>query len=101
MALDYAVHATGNLVGGNLPPAPYGLVLAGQKSLAELTDSAVITIDRPAVLACTATVKLRIDIQRNGTALDPANSPIVLAGDQVRYFTIDKGSWKIRTAIYA
>lgn len=101
MALDYAVLALGNPVQGQLPAAPALPPLAGQKALAENTDSAVIVVDRPAMLVLVATAKVRLDVQPSTGALDPGNSPVVLPADQRVMFTLPAGSYKLKTLAYA
>ncbi len=100
MPLDYAIHAIGNKVQGDLPPAPQAVRLGGQKALAEDVTSGLIAVDRPAVLICVASAKLRIDIQRSDGVLDPANSPMVLLADERVFYALPIGSYQLRTTAF-
>lgn len=100
MGVDISVHALGNPVAGNLPPAPYALRLGGQKGLAVDTNSAVITLTQAAVAVLVATAKYRVDIQKTTAALDPANSPSVLVADQPGFYMIEAGSWYVKVTAY-
>lgn len=100
MPLDYSFHELGTAVMGQLPPAPHLPVLGGQVALAENTDSAAIVAAGPVALMLVATAKLRLDVQLTGTALDPANSPVVLLAGERAVFALRRGSYKLRTTLY-
>lgn len=103
MPVDIAVHPLGNPVAGNHPPAPPVPLLQSQTALAHDTASAVLVVPRGgAVLALTATVKQRVDIQRQADAgaLNPGGSGIVLFADQPRLFSLPFGNYQVMVAAY-
>ena len=104
MPADIVLHALGNPVHGNHPPAPSIPPLAQQVSLAENTNSNVFTVpDMGAVMCLTATTKLRVDIVTvaNLASINPAGSANVLPMDIPRLFYLPKGQYQVRTTIYA
>ena len=106
MPLDISFHPFGEPFRGNHPPAPALPVIAKQKSLAEAVPSQAFVAPggvtgSVCVLVLTATIKLRVDIQKTGDALDPANSGIVLLPDVPRTFSVREGSWTVQSAVYA
>jgi hypothetical protein len=101
MPLDYAIHAVGNPIQGNHPPAPAMPVLGGQAGLAEGAESADIVVPKTgAVLRCVSTAKLRLDIQKQPTATDAAGKPTVLVTDQPALFSLPEGTYRLRTLAY-
>lgn len=100
MPTDIAIHAIGNAVQGQLPPAPIVPALGGQQALAENTDSAEFEFTQAVVVAITPSVKVRIDIQRSGVALNPAGSFLVGNADQTGFYALERGKWKIKTLAY-
>jgi hypothetical protein len=99
MAVDIAIHALGNAVVGNLPPAAQLPVLGGQIGLAENTNSALIDVAYDVVLVLVATAKLRLDIRRqaDAAALNPAASPVILPSEQRVAFSLPAGKWIVKT----
>lgn len=102
MSLDISVRNLGTPIHGNLPPAPRLPRLSGQLGLAADTNSAVITVAAPVVLALSASVKMRIDVraQVDAASLNPATSPDVL-DTGVHHFTLGAGSWLIKWAAWS
>lgn len=101
MPLDYAIHAVGNPVQGNHPPAPLLPVLGGQAGLADNTESANIVVPATgAVLRCVSTAKLRLDVQLQPTPPDATTKPTVLVTDQPALFALPQGTYRLRTLAY-
>ena len=103
MPVDISLHPLGNLHYGNLPPAPALPLLEGQASLAEGVDSAVLNVTAGAALVLVATAKLRVDIRTEADAasLNPAASSMVLGANERVVFSLAKGNYVLRTAVYA
>jgi len=109
MPTDYAVHRIGYPISGNHPPAPSLPASGGQKSLADNTDSALITITQPSVLIASSTAKVRLDLQACDPAnvavtipaLAPTNSPVVLFPEVPRIFSLAQGQYLLKTLAYA
>lgn len=104
MPVDISLHPLGNLYYGNLPPAPALPLLEGQAGLAEGVDSQVLNVTTPgAALVLVATAKLRIDIRTEAdvAALNPGASSMVLGANERVIFSLAKGNYVLRTAVYA
>lgn len=105
MPLDIAFHPFGEPFRGNHPPAPALPVIASQRSLADNTNSQAFVAPQGVtgsvcVLVLTSTVKVRVDVQKTGDVLDPANSGTVLLPDVPRTFSVREGSWTVKTLAY-
>lgn len=103
MPVDISLHPIGNPVHGNLPPAPPIPLLEGQLALAELTNSNVLNVtSTAATLVLVATAKLRVDIRPEADValLDAATSSLVLGANERVMFSLPKGNWQLRTAVY-
>lgn len=103
MPVDISIHALGNPIQGNHPPAPQLPVLGGQAGLAEDTNSNDIVIPSPGgVVYLTATAKVRMDLRLalDAAALAPAASGTVLAANLPQMFSLRPGTWKLRTTAY-
>jgi hypothetical protein len=104
MPVDISLHPLGNLIYGNLPPAPPVPVLEGQAGLAEGTNSNVLNVpDRGASLVLVATAKLRVDIRLEADvgSLDATLSSLVLGANERVIYTLTKGNYILKTAVYA
>jgi hypothetical protein len=104
MPVDISLHPLGNLIYGNLPPAPAVPVIEGQVALAEGTNSEVLNVPAAgAALVLVATAKLRVDIdlEANVGSLDATTSSIVLGANERVTFTLPRGNYILKTAVYA
>ncbi len=104
MPIDYALMEMGTSIGGNMPPAPVLPPISyGEVKLAEGTNSAPIVVaDGAAVLAVCANIDVRLDLRSaaNAASLNPAASAVLVAAGVPRFFTLRKGSWILKTAVY-
>ncbi len=103
MPVDIAVHPVGNPIYGQLPPAPGVPVLEGQAGLAEDTNSQVLNAPSGATLVLLATAKLRVDIrpEADAASLNAATSGMVIGANERVFFSLAKGNWILKTAVYA
>lgn len=104
MAVDIALHPIGNLIQGQLAPAPSIPLFEGQTALAEGVNSNVLNAGGyGATLVLVATAKLRVDIRPEADvgSLDPATSALVLGANERVMFSLPKGNWILKTAVYA
>lgn len=109
MPVDIALHPMGNHNNGQQRDAPVVPPLLSIVSLAELTDSAdMIVPPTGAVLILQGTIKLRAALLKSnedGTSFtgspDPLTSGIVLQPDVPRSFSLPRGRYRVRTAVYA
>lgn len=100
MPADFTVHAIGAPVNGNSTMGPLLPAIGGQAALANDADSNNFTLTSTGVLAIVATAKVRMSIGAAADALTPATSPIVLLADQRAYFTLERGTYKLRVTAY-
>lgn len=98
MALDYSLHAPLTASTGRSPSLPGLPHSGGKKGLALGTNSDAIT--GPCEICITPEEKVRLDVQlqTNAAALDPANSPLVLAAGSPSWFHIGAGTWLLKAA---
>ena len=109
MPCDIALHPMGNHNNGQQRQALHVPPLQSIVSLAEATDSADIVVPATgAVLVLQGTVKLRAAVLKSnedGTTFtgspDPLTSGVVLQPDIPRSFSLARGRYRVRTAVYA